>query len=400
MSILKHVSGYNYSKESMSKLINYVTEPYKTNNGRYICTRGCSKNSILRNMYTIKRAHHKEKGKQGEHFVISITPDNPKVTDDDYVEIGRRMADYYTKYQSVVALHKDSKVRHLHIVINGTSFVDGKKFSQSPSGLNSFKNSCNKILSDYGLDPIKCNPNEITDSKDYSFEDDLDFLEIFEDIPDDDWNSKSFKLSDLVIDASKDIQYDPDEYIRITTKTGMKIAYRKPRRNKTYSNESEGIKMNNNYIYPNIYGYNPVYTSPIYNSAMYEDAVQQVTPSGSTAPSTGFIPVAQQSSSIVAQAATPPLPDFILNNSRNVTVNVRNTSELNAAIKLSNSVAPMSNDEKAANIKMAMAASCKLQKAGHSVNIILDNSTNYNINIVDEKEEEMELIELKPEDPE
>ena len=49
---------------------------------------------------------------------------------------------------------------------------------------------------------------------------------------------------------------------------------------------------------------------------------------------------------------------------------------------------------------MAMAASCKLQKAGHSVNIILDNSTNYNINIVDEKEEEMELIEVKPEDSE
>ena len=42
---------------------------------------------------------------------------------------------------------------------------------------------------------------------------------------------------------------------------------------------------------------------------------------------------------------------------------------------------------------MAMAASSKLQKAGYSVNVILDNSTNFNINIVDKKEEETEIIE-------
>jgi glutathione synthase/RimK-type ligase-like ATP-grasp enzyme len=50
-------------------------------------------------------------------------------------------------------------------------------------------------------------------------------------------------------------------------------------------------------------------------------------------------------------------------------------------------------DIKAANIKMTMAASSKLQKAGYSVNVILDNSTNFNINIVDKKEEETEIIE-------
>lgn len=369
MSILKHVSGHNYSKKTMAQLINYATEAYKTGDGKYIYTHGCSKKDIHKDMNAIKRAYHKEGGKQGEHFVISISPDDKRVSDNDYIEIGRKIAEFYDEYQSVVALHKDSKVRHLHLVLNSTSFNDGKKFSQSPSKLNAFKESCNKILDEYGLDLINNKTTEITDTNHYSFDDDnLDFLEILEEIPVIDSitestdtycpdNSEPDTIYIEFDECLSELETEKTEFFSVSTTT--------------LNNESEDYPMSD---YTNYYGF-PT------NS-----------PNPNTAPNTYGYTNSPSNIQVNQLPNTPAIPNLTLDNSRNVNITVNNVEEINKVVHLMNSIKPISYDEKTANTNIAMAASAKLMKAGHTVNVILDNSTNFNINIADIPQEETHVF--------
>lgn len=139
MSIGRYVNGSNNTQDDFRSILCYITEDYKTGNGKYVAAHGCSPKRILRDMSAVKKAHHKTHGKQYEHVVISITPDTADKSDLDYMEIGRAIAAYYKEYQVAYALHKDTNVRHLHFVINSVSFQTGKKFSQGPQDLNRFK---------------------------------------------------------------------------------------------------------------------------------------------------------------------------------------------------------------------------------------------------------------------
>lgn len=75
MSILKHVSGSNCDPDYINVLVDYMTENHKTADGLYVDTYGCSKTNPVRDIDAVKKIHHKTGGKQGEHFVLSITPD-------------------------------------------------------------------------------------------------------------------------------------------------------------------------------------------------------------------------------------------------------------------------------------------------------------------------------------
>ena len=92
MSILKHVSGSNCDPDYINALVDYMTENHKTADGLYVDTYGCSKTNPVRDIDAVKKIHHKTGGKQGEHFVLSITPDKPENTNASYMEIGRRIA--------------------------------------------------------------------------------------------------------------------------------------------------------------------------------------------------------------------------------------------------------------------------------------------------------------------
>ncbi|WP_303837004.1 relaxase/mobilization nuclease domain-containing protein [Ruminococcus flavefaciens] len=185
MSIYKRINDSKNNKDAFERIIAYVTrKPYtvwKTDVG----TVGCRKEAVLQDMTATKQSFHKDSGRQYEHAVLSITPDFPTMKDSDYMEIGRRIASHCVGHQCVYALHKDTRIRHLHFVWNAICYKNGKRFNMGPPGLNQEKLYINKILEKYDLDPIRSSLNEMIDTSFHDIKFPAQFLEIDNDTPDD-----------------------------------------------------------------------------------------------------------------------------------------------------------------------------------------------------------------------
>lgn len=180
MSVIKFVNGSNDSLKYLEDINGYITDSAKTDDGKFVGGHCCSHKAPLESMITVKRLNHKTHGKQGEHFVLSLTPDVPTNPDELYMTIADKITGIYKDYQCIYALHKDTRVRHLHFSLNSVNFKSGKKFSQCPSELNRIKQRVNKVLKEHGFDIINISANEFLDTNDYSDSDDFNFLEIDE----------------------------------------------------------------------------------------------------------------------------------------------------------------------------------------------------------------------------
>lgn len=174
------VNDKNNRHNELEMIIDYVLTDYKTDN--FVGAIGCSPTRAVRDFDAVAKVNHKTKGKKYEHMVLSLTPDRQETSDKVYMEVAERIAQKFKQFQCVYALHKDSNIRHLHFVANCVSYVDGRKFSQGPAELNRFKNDCNHILQSHGFDIIKSKPEDLRDISKYSFKDGFDFLEIAENV--------------------------------------------------------------------------------------------------------------------------------------------------------------------------------------------------------------------------
>lgn len=185
MSIYKRINDSKNDKDAFERIIAYVTnKPYtvwETDVGAI----GCRKEAALKDMTAVKQSFHKSSGRQYEHAVLSITPDFPTLKDADYMAIGRRIASHCVGHQCVFALHKDTRTRHLHFVWNTICYKDGKRFNMGPPGLNLEKLFINKVLEEYDLDPIRSSPNEMIDTSYHDIRYPAQFLEVYNDTPDD-----------------------------------------------------------------------------------------------------------------------------------------------------------------------------------------------------------------------
>ncbi len=152
------------------------------------------------------------------------------------MDIADEIASYFSEYQSVYSVHKDTRHRHIHMVLNSVSYETGKKFSQSKQELNQLKGYFNHVLSDYELDIIKTKTDDILDENPYNFNDGFDFLEI-----DCDEEENEITIYD---DNNYDAPYISEESCSHIEKT------RKTEENALVitgvNNESEDIYMNNN----------------------------------------------------------------------------------------------------------------------------------------------------------
>jgi len=230
MSIYKRINDKVNDRESFMRIVDYVTKKPYTDWETNVGVIGCRKGAILQDMMAVKTAYHQNKGKYYEHGTLSITPDSPLISDDDYMEIGRRIASNCIGMQCVYALHKDTKIRHLHIVWNNISYIDGKRFSQGPPGLNKEKAYINSILEKYNLDPIRSSPAEMIESGG-DIRHSTRFLEIDDDYPE--------KRNTVLVSALENEKTKRNDY--------------------EYSNEYSGLfwfQNGGNYMYNNNYNYN------------------------------------------------------------------------------------------------------------------------------------------------
>ena len=109
-----------------------------------------------------------------------MTPDEASRPDEEYMEIAKAVADIFEDFQCLYSVHLDAGIRHVHILLNTVSIRNGKKFTQSPSGLQRLKQKTNDILLQYGFNIIKTGVSEMIDRRDHSEDENFDYLEIDE----------------------------------------------------------------------------------------------------------------------------------------------------------------------------------------------------------------------------
>ena len=94
--------------------------------------------------------------------------------------IADKIARLFVGFQCFYAVHTDSPTRHIHLVFNSVSSLDGHKFSQSRQDLSRLKQRCNDIFVHHNFDPIIISADDFLDKGDYSGATNLDFLEVQE----------------------------------------------------------------------------------------------------------------------------------------------------------------------------------------------------------------------------
>lgn len=187
MSMILCRQGDNRTLSDFKNIVEYCTDPIKTKDKSYTYTFGCITDDPLSEMIEVKRINGKASGRQYIQTIISPTPVNNHVSDEEFMEMAKETGQHYYNlgYQCVVSVHFDTGKRHFHLVINTVSLHNAKKFSQSISQLNRFKLHSNHILEKYGFDIVKSPTEKMLDDKSYSFKDGYDFLEAFDMIAED-----------------------------------------------------------------------------------------------------------------------------------------------------------------------------------------------------------------------
>ena len=147
----------NEEKTCLGKLVDYATDPEKTEMRLYESCINCKNvDSSYDEMISTKRKWGKEDGVQGYHIIQSYKPG--EVTPEQAHAIGMEFAQkmFGDRYEVVVATHLNRHHLHNHIVINSVSFVDGKKYhSNRKSYYHELRETSNEICQEHGLSVIK-----------------------------------------------------------------------------------------------------------------------------------------------------------------------------------------------------------------------------------------------------
>lgn len=116
-------------KKSLKKAIDYIINPEKTEQGKYVSSFGCSPlTADIEMQLTTNKARNKSE-RIAYHLMQSFSPDDD-ITPEKAHELGREFAERITdgKHEYVISTHIDKGHIHNHIIFNSTSFVDYKKF--------------------------------------------------------------------------------------------------------------------------------------------------------------------------------------------------------------------------------------------------------------------------------
>lgn len=180
-AVLKFINGSNDTPDSLKTICDYTAAKAKTNDGKLVATYGCSPEHPVEDMLANKRLHNKTHGKQYEHFVLAPCPNGSDKSPEDILRVTKEIVTtVFPENMAVITVHTDTKVVHVHVVLDSVNAVTGRKFSQGPSDLNRVKQKVNDILKCHGFEIITASTNDIVDHTDYSKEDGFNFLELDE----------------------------------------------------------------------------------------------------------------------------------------------------------------------------------------------------------------------------
>ena len=156
MAINKTVNKSTKSHGAMRNVLEYVLRDSKTKE-HLVTVTGPYDRSVIDydNVYQTfleeKRLWNKDSGRMYAHNVISFHKDE-EITLEEAFDFGKEFAQkWFADFQTVVAVHQDKEHKHIHLVTNSVSFVDGHKLHATKKDLDRMKELTNEMCKERGF---------------------------------------------------------------------------------------------------------------------------------------------------------------------------------------------------------------------------------------------------------
>ena len=156
MAINKTINKRTNTHGAMRNCIEYVLRQDKTNE-LFTCVTGpychdeIDYELVYRTFLEEKKVWDKDSGRMYAHNIISWHKDE-QITPEQALEFGKEFAEnWFSGFQTLVAVHKDKDHIHCHLVTNSVSYEDGRKLHNTKKDLERMKQLTNQMCRKRGL---------------------------------------------------------------------------------------------------------------------------------------------------------------------------------------------------------------------------------------------------------
>ena len=140
---MRNCIEYVLRQDKTSELLTYVTGPY--------CHDEINYDLVYRTFLEEKKMWDKDSGRMYAHNIISWHKDE-QITPEQALEFGKEFAEnWFSGFQTLVAVHKDKDHIHCHLVTNSVSYEDGRKLHNARKDLERMKQLTNQMCRECGL---------------------------------------------------------------------------------------------------------------------------------------------------------------------------------------------------------------------------------------------------------
>ena len=140
---MRNCIEYVLRQDKTSELLTYVTGPY--------CHDEINYDLVYRTFLEEKKMWDKDSGRMYAHNIISWHKDE-QITLEQALEFGKEFAEnWFSGFQTLVAVHKDKDHVHCHLVTNSVSYEDGRKLHNTRKDLERMKQLTNQMCRERGL---------------------------------------------------------------------------------------------------------------------------------------------------------------------------------------------------------------------------------------------------------
>ena len=140
---MRNCIEYVLRQDKTSELLTYVTGPYCRDEIKY--------DLVYRTFLEEKKMWDKDSGRMYAHNIISWHKDE-QITPEQALEFGKEFAEnWFSGFQTLMAVHKDKDHIHCHLVTNSVSYEDGRKLHNTKKDLERMKQLINQMCRERGL---------------------------------------------------------------------------------------------------------------------------------------------------------------------------------------------------------------------------------------------------------
>lgn len=154
------------NEKTIQKVVNYMSDEGKTDDKKYATYLNCNADDPYQSMMNTKKLFDDHRPIVAYHGYQSFKAG--EVTADVAHEIGVKLAKelYANRFEVIVTTHLDKDHIHNHILLNATSFLDGKRFCNMKKDYRMMRDTSDRLCKEYGLSIIE-NPQNRTKKVNY-----------------------------------------------------------------------------------------------------------------------------------------------------------------------------------------------------------------------------------------